>query len=89
LSKKENLVEISQKQNLLFGDSITINHETIRKTSLFLKNVGKKTLGGLVLILHGLKLCTLDSLMIFWVFSFKILFVKRITVETNKNENYF
>ena len=54
-------IEISQKLNLSFGDSILVNHETIRKTSLLLKNIEKKTSNSgfcrrLVLILHGLKL---------------------------------
>jgi len=37
-------VDIYHKQNLPFRDSIPINHETIRKISLFLKNIEKKYL---------------------------------------------
>lgn len=37
-------VEIPQKQNLSFGDWITINHETPRKTSYSLKIPSKKHL---------------------------------------------
>ena len=35
------MVEISQKQNLPFGQSITISDKTARKTSLSLKNIEK------------------------------------------------
>jgi len=74
-NSKNFLVEIPQKQNLPFRDSITINHEVLRKASLFLKNIEKKILGGFVQILepansgfshrpvpilHGLKFRTLN-----------------------------
>jgi len=42
IHEKNFLVETSQKQNFSFGDSITINHDTIRKTFLFLKNIEKQ-----------------------------------------------
>jgi len=41
---KKKLAEISLKQNLPFGDSIRINNETTKKTSLFLQNIEKKYL---------------------------------------------
>jgi len=41
---KNFLAEVSQKQNLPFGDSITINHGPIGKLSFFLKNIEKKHL---------------------------------------------
>ena len=41
---KKIFVEISQKQNLPIGDFITIYHETIRKISLFFRNMKKEYL---------------------------------------------